>query len=251
MVEFLPSVDPVAGWIVLAVAGLIVGITKTGIPGIGILAVVSIASVMDPRASVGFLLPMLIAGDVFAVIYYRRHAVWSHLLRLMPPALVGIGVGYVLLGHIEGAQLGRIIGWIVLVLVGLDLWRSRTSDQLPVPTHPAFAIAIGAVAGVTTMLANAAGPLIVFYFIAMRFEKEKFVGTVAWYFLVLNCVKVPLFWDRGMITASSARAGALLALVVWAGAVAGVFALKSIPQHWFVSVVRLLVLAGAVKLIAS
>jgi hypothetical protein len=110
MVEFLPNVAPTAGWVVLVVAGLIIGITKTGIPGIGILAVVSVASVMNPKASVGFVLPMLITGDIFAVVYYRRHAVWRHLLRLLPPALAGILVGYWLLGRIESDELGPIIG---------------------------------------------------------------------------------------------------------------------------------------------
>ncbi|MFW6158318.1 MAG: sulfite exporter TauE/SafE family protein [Planctomycetota bacterium] len=251
MVQFEPGVAPVAGWIVLVVAGLVIGITKTGIPGIGILAVVSVASVMDAKASVGFVLPMLITGDIFAVIYYRRHAVWRHLLRLMPPALVGIGVGYWLLGRVEGDELGPIIGGIVIALLTLDAWRNRKPGELPVPTHPAFGITIGAVAGVTTMLSNAAGPLIVFYFLAMRFEKEKFIGTAAWYFLVLNCVKAPLFWDRGMIALASVRADACLAPAVLTGAVAGVFVLKRIPQKWFRVVVRLLALAGAIKLIVS
>ncbi|MFO7899349.1 MAG: sulfite exporter TauE/SafE family protein [Planctomycetota bacterium] len=251
MVEFAPNVAPVAGWIALAVAGLIIGITKTGIPGIGILAVVLLASVMDRKASLGFMLPMLITGDVVAVIYYRRRAVWHHLLRLMPPALVGIGVGHWLLGRIESDELGPIIGGIVIALLALDAWRNRKPGELPVPTHPAFGITIGAAAGVTTMLANAAGPLIVFYFLAMRFEKEKFIGTAAWYFLVLNCVKVPLFWSRGMITAASVRADVCLAPAVLTGAVAGVFVLKRIPQTGFRLVVRLLALAGAIKLIVS
>lgn len=244
MLGFSPEV-----WIVLYVSAFIVGLTKTGIPGIGILAVVLMASVMDAKESVGFVLPVLIAGDIFAVAYYRRHAVWRHLLRLMPPALVGIGLGYLVMRRVEGGQLGPIIGAIVITLLAADYWRQRSAGGAKVPTQWWFAGAIGAAAGVTTVLANAAGPLIVIYFVAMRFEKEKFIGTAAWYFLVLNCVKVPLFLEQGIITGNSFRAGMMLVPGVLAGAAVGVLVLKRIPQKWFVVVVKLLALAAAIKLL--
>ena len=247
MVEFAPGVTPAIGWTVLAVGAMLFGLTKTGIPGISILAVVLMASVMDPKQSVGLVLPLLITGDIFTVIYYRRHAVWRHLLRLMPSALVGIGIGFALLGQLEGADLGPIVGGIVLLLA-VELGRSlRQSERIP--SHWSVAAGIGLLAGITTMFANAAGPLLVIYFTAMRFDKHKFIGTAAWYFLTLNCIKVPLFWHHDMITAESLRTDLCLVPAVLTGAVLGVVVLKRIPQRAFVVVVKVLAAAGATKLI--
>jgi len=248
VVEFAPGVTPAIGWTVLAVGAMLFGLTKTGIPGISILAVVLMASVMDPKQSVGLVLPLLITGDIFTVIYYRRHAVWRHLLRLMPSALVGIGIGFALLGQLEGADLGPIVGGIVLLLLAVELGRSlRQSERIP--SHWSVAAGIGLLAGITTMFANAAGPLLVIYFTAMRFDKHKFIGTAAWYFLTLNCIKVPLFWHHDMITAESLRTDLCLVPAVLTGAVLGVVVLKRIPQRAFVVVVKVLAAAGATKLI--
>jgi hypothetical protein len=245
---------PPETWVFFVLAALVVGITKTGIPGIGILAVVLLAAGMEnAKESVGFLLPLLIMGDVFAVAYYRRHAQWRHLVRLLPAALVGIGIGFFLMDAVTPELLRPVIGGIALLLLGLDFWWRLGNAERTLPAHWAVAAPVGVAAGVTTMLANAAGPLIVIYFLAMRFEKRRFIGTAAWYFLLLNTVKVPLFLaqDPPLITGASFRANLALLPAVLGGAVAGVFVLTRLPQRWFVVVVKVLTLAAAVKLIFS
>jgi hypothetical protein len=243
-------------WIAAAVAALIVGLAKTGVPGIGILAVILMASAMPAKLSVGFILPLLVTGDVFAVSYYRRHADWRQLLRLIPAALVGIVIGWILLRTVFGddgasARLRPVIGGIVLVLLLLDLWWKRYAGPDAIPNHRAVAAAVGAVAGTVTMLANAAGSLIALYFIAMRFDKHQFIGTAAWYFLLLNCVKIPFFVSEDMITGDSLRAGLLIVPAVVAGALLGVRVLKRIPQAWFIRVVRVLTVVGSIWLIVG
>ena len=101
-------------------AALMVGITKTGIPGIGILVVPLMALVFGGRLSVGATLPLLIFGDIFAVLWYRRHARWDNLRSLFPWVITGILVGVGLLWHtaIQGSRvdwLNVAIGAIVLV----------------------------------------------------------------------------------------------------------------------------------------
>jgi uncharacterized protein len=239
----------VTQWILVALAAMVFGVTKTGIPGIGILGIVLVASVMDTKLSTGFVLPLLIMADIVAVAYYRRHAEWKHLFRLMPPALVGIAIGYFLMERIDGGQLRPILGGIVIVLLALDLWRNTRETPPAIPDHWGFAVAVGVVAGITTMLANAAGPLIVLYFLAMKFDKERFIGTAAWYFLILNCIKVPLQMQLGNITAESFMTDLALLPAVLIGATCGVLILKRIPQTWFVIIVKVLTLAAAVKLL--
>ncbi len=248
------------GWVLVAGAALVVGISKTGVPGIGILAVVLLVFAVgadQAKQSVGLLLPALICGDLIAVAWYRRHAEWKHLVRLLPPAGVGIVAGYLLalwLGRIgQDQHLGRIIGAIVLTLLAIKRWWDwrgrRAGGEPPVPRHPSVAIVIGTLAGVTTMLANAAGPLLIIYLLAMRLDKHAFIGTAAWYFLMLNLFKVPFMVGLGWITAESLKVNLLMAPGILVGAVAGIYIFRWIPQRVFAATVEVLAAAAAVKLL--
>lgn len=240
-------------WAVLAGCAVLVGVAKTGVPGVGLLGTVLVLGTMGDRMTAkettGFILPLLIVGDIFAVGYYRRHAVWSHLLRLMPWALVGIVAGWRVLDWIDNAQLKRVVGVIIIVLLAVEYWRGRSSGEMTTRGRWWFAAGIGVLAGFTTMLANAAGPLVIIYFLAMKLEKETFIGTSAWYFLILNCVKVPFFAEQRMITGELLRVNAVLVPAILAGAVGGVLILKRIPQRLFAGAVRVLVLAMALLLL--
>ncbi|BCW98807.1 MAG: hypothetical protein KatS3mg024_1634 [Armatimonadota bacterium] len=74
----IPSLTPLEWALALASAAL-VGFSKTGVPGTGILVVPLMAALFGGRQSVGTLLPMLIFADCFAVAWYRRHARWDRL----------------------------------------------------------------------------------------------------------------------------------------------------------------------------
>ena len=63
---------------------MMVGLSKTGIPGVAILVVPLMAIAIPARQSVGVLLGILILADIFAVVYHRHNAKWSHVLRLLP-----------------------------------------------------------------------------------------------------------------------------------------------------------------------
>ena len=89
-------------------------------------------------------------------------------------------------------QLKHIIGIIVLAMLAVHFWRTRLrAEETPIPTAWWFGGTLGFVAGVTTMMANAAGPVMVVYLLAMRLPKLAFVGTSAWFFFAVNWLKVP------------------------------------------------------------
>ncbi|MFH1614105.1 MAG: sulfite exporter TauE/SafE family protein [Planctomycetota bacterium] len=250
MADFVFSEVDTTQWMILCFCAVMVGISKTGVPGVGILNVPLLALLFPAKASTGLLLPMLAFADIFAVAYYRRHAQWSHIIKLLPPALAGIAAGSVVIRHIDNTQLKPIIGIIILSMLALNYWRDRRSgDKMHIPTHWSFAVTIGFFAGVTTQLANAAGPIMVIYLLAMRFDKNEFIGTGAWYFLILNWLKIPMFvWD-GRITLESVKADLLMCPLIIVGVVAGIVILKRLPQKWFNIIVQVLVLAAAVKLV--
>jgi uncharacterized membrane protein YfcA len=211
-------------WALGALGAFLVGLSKTGIPGIGILNVAIFALAFPARDSVGIALVILICADIVAVRAYWKDASWPHLFRLMPWALVGIVLGFLALGRVDDAQMRRLIGAILLGLVAFQFIRSRR--QAPAATEPPaanrfFAPAAGVTAGFTTMVANAAGPIMMLYLLAMRLPKIVFVGTAAWYFFVLNLCKVPFSASLGLISPSTLSVSLPLGLSAMLGASIG------------------------------
>lgn len=233
----------------LVFCAFLVGVSKTGVPGAGILCVPLMARIFPTKMSTGLLLPLLAMADIFAVIYYHRHAQWKHVWRLLPWALAGIGAGSLVVRHISDKQLEPVIGFIVIVMLAVNYWRMhRDGKELEVPTHWAFAASLGFAAGLTTCIANAAGPIMVIYLLAMRLPKDVYIGTGAWYFLILNWLKIPIFiWDK-RITMASVKVDIIMLPAIAAGAYIGIIILKKLPQKYFNIIIQILALAAAVKL---
>lgn len=221
--------------IVLAIFGaLLVGVSKTGIAGLGMLFVVMFANVIPAKQSSGFVLPLLIFGDVVAVWSYRAHAKWVHVFRLMPWTAAGVVIGYFAMGRIDDRQARTLIGAIILVMVAVQLWRrSRLKPGEIEEAGAWFAPTIGVLAGFTTLVANAAGPLMAIYLLAMRLPKMEYVGTGAVFFLLLNCFKVPFMVNLGLITGDSFGFNLMLAPAVFIGAMIGRRLLPLINQKLF------------------
>lgn len=239
-------------WSMLCICAVLVGVSKTGVPGLGILVVPILALGFEAMPSTGLLLPMLAVADVFAVAYYHRHADWRLIARMLPPALCGIAAGSVLIRFTDGVQLEVGIGLIVFGLIGVNIYLARQSEESPrIPTHWCFALSIGFIAGLTTQLANAAGPIIFIFLLALRYDKHAFIGTGAWYFLILNWLKIPIFWSEGRINLESLKLDFLMCPLIILGAVIGIYLFNRIPQKWFNILVQFLALAAAIKLISS
>jgi uncharacterized membrane protein YfcA len=227
---------------------MLVGIAKTGVPGLGILPVPLMAWHFD--RSPGILLGILILADLFAVAYHRHNANWRHVIRLLPATFAGIIAGFFGLRHVNDEQLRPIIGIIVLVMLGINYWRTRAKgEDAPVPSQWWFAIALGFIAGVTTMMANAAGPVMVIYLLAMRLPKMEFVGTGAWFFFVVNWLKVPLSAKLTLMTAESVKLNLMMLPLIAVGAAVGIVFLRRIPQKAFSTIVQVLTVGAAIKLL--
>ncbi len=240
------------GWVLVVVSAVLVGVSKTGLPGLGILMapLMAMAFPEHTRLSTGILLGMLILGDLFAAGYYRRRAEWGHVIRLLPPAFVGIAAGWQAMDYVTDDQLQPIMGVIVLAMLGLNYWRIRMGgENAPIPKQWWFAALMGFLAGVTTMMANAAGPVMIIYLLAMRLPKIEFLGTSAWFFFVVNWLKVPFSANLNLITADSVKLNLMMLPLIALGAVAGILFLRRVPQKVFNSLVQVLAAAAAVKLL--
>jgi uncharacterized protein len=223
---------------------LMVGISKAGITGLSILSVALFTHVFpSSKQASGLVLPLLIFGDFVAVLSYRTHTQWRYLWKLMPWTAAGVVLGYFALGHISDKTTRIMIGAIIVSLCVLGYWRrymtvqTQETAETQGPRHWILAAAIGVVAGFITLIANAAGPLMAIYLVAMRLPKMQFVGTAAVFFMVLNLFKVPFMVELGLITAQSFRFNLMLAPAVLLGAFAGRWLLTRINQRLFETLV--------------
>jgi uncharacterized membrane protein YfcA len=243
-------------WALGALCAFSVGVAKTGVPGLGIFVVpLMVLAVGDARHSAGWLLPLLSAADIFAVVYYRRHAQAWRLFSLAPSVVAGMIGGAFALGGSEPV-LRRVVGLLVLAMIVVHLVRKRRAAASPSGVAPPAdgvvqAAGYGVVAGFATMVANAAGPVMNAYLLAKRLPKEEFIATGAWFFLVINLSKVPVYAGRGLMDGRSLAFDLVLAPAVVAGALCGRQLFGRLPQRAFELAVLLLTAAAAAVLLLS
>jgi uncharacterized membrane protein YfcA len=237
-------------WILSAFSAIGIGMAKAGFGGFGMLAILIMARVLPPRESTGAILPMLILADVFAVYTYRQHARGSLVLKMLPPALAGIVCGWLLMPHIPAKEFGPFIGWLTLALIALVLVQKFAPRLMNLAVeHPGIAWPFGWLAGSTTMIANAAGPVMTIYLLACRLPKFEFVGTAAWFFFAINLLKVPFSASLGLINAASLMFNLWLAPGVIGGVFAGRWLLGKINQSVFEWLMIVFSLLGALRLV--
>jgi uncharacterized protein len=243
--------------IVGIIAALVVGLSKTALPGAGLLSVPLIAMIVDGRLIAGASLPLLMVADVFAVSWYRHHARWDLLTPLVVWVGVGFGLGisfYVAVGN-SLRVIDVAIGAIVLGMVALQLWR-MWRRRPPAPSTPRDAVVYGTAGGFTTFVSNSAGPVVNTYLVGLGLDKHELVGTSAWFYFAVNVAKIPFYLALGALTAGGTffTGETLLwnlAMVpaVVAGVYVGRWALPRIPQQTFVVLVLVLSAAGGIKLL--
>ncbi|MCL6519154.1 MAG: sulfite exporter TauE/SafE family protein [Armatimonadetes bacterium] len=249
-------------WIFGAVAALLVGISKTGIPGIGILVVPMLAQAFGSRPSIGIMLPMLIMGDVFAVIWYKKHTQWDKLVGLLPWVVAGVGVGAIALWQFALLKTNRdildiVIGSLILIMLSLHFAQRFLGEQLT-PKSPIGVASTGISAGFATTVSNAAGPIMQIYLMAHKLPKEQFMGTIAWYFFIINVGKLPIYFlltainpKKPIVTGSSLLFNIALFPAVLAGVLIGKWLLPRMSQRTFNTAILVLAGIAALRLIVG
>ncbi len=236
-------------WILLILAAFMVGFSKTGVSGMIMLVIPILASLFGGRESTGILLPLLIAGDIFAVLYYHRHAEWHNIRRLVPWAFVGLIAGIVVGSFINDIQFKALIGAIVILCLGILLYTEKKGKNMTVPEKPWLFALTGIAAGFASMIGNAAGPIFSVYLLARGFKKYDFMGTTAWFFLIINLSKIPLqvfVWHN--VTAKSFLMAALMLPAIALGAFIGSFVIKKINEKYFRYIIIVLTAIAAFRL---
>ncbi|HTR00606.1 MAG TPA: sulfite exporter TauE/SafE family protein [Candidatus Acidoferrum sp.] len=234
----------------LALMALCTGFIKGGLPAVGPLVSAAVTLWFPPRDALGITVLLFLIGDSAAVYLYWRLANWKELVRMLPPLIIGIAVGWVVLRSLDNHALGLTIGGLVLALVALEPLRPRLSKWAL--AHPATAsITSGWLAGVATTISNSAGPILNIYFLVLNLDKRSFIGTATIFFAIANTVKVGAFAWQGILQPHYFPSLAVMIPLVYLGAWCGRKFFEWIPQLWFNRVVLTLTAVAGVMLVAN
>nr|WP_103062369.1 sulfite exporter TauE/SafE family protein [Actinomyces qiguomingii] len=207
-------------WLVLIVAAAAIGLAKTALPGAATLAVALFATVLPAKESTGTMLVLLLVGDALAISMYRRDADWGTLRRLVPGVLAGVVLGALFLRVASDEVTKRFIGVLLIALIAITLLLMRLPHPPQIQGRVGRAV-YGTLAGFTTMAANAGGPVTSMYFLASRFSVATFLGTTAWFYCIVNLVKLPFSIGLGIIRPDTLWMDLVLVPVVVAAALGG------------------------------
>jgi uncharacterized protein len=217
--------------IFLLISGVLVGMSKVGVPGVSLVVIPALAWIFGGKPSTGVLLPMLMMADLFGVTYYHRHAGWKHLVRVIPWALAGLMLGLWVGDIVSEVWFKNIIAILVFLSLGLMVRKSEPLTPAFYATAWWFAPFLGVLGGFATMMGNVAGPVFAIYLLAMHLPKSQFIGTTAWFFMIVNFIKFPLqyfVWEN--ITVVSLKMNLLAFPAIGLGAWSGIWLVKKIPE---------------------
>ena len=267
----LPTIPPsIAAWEYYLLVGagiLIVGISKGGFGGgIGILAVPLLALAMEPAHMLGVLLPVLIACDIFSNLHYIKEQDWTKLKWLIPGAVVGIGIGTVVLVFLRDVPplqfrqiMSGMIGFMCLLVVAMQVWRMLGKEIPTLPPHPASGMTVGGIAGAASTLNHSAGPIIMVYLLQEKMAKRPFVATMLMYFLIGNTLKLPTYLllpmpmpdgpDRPFINADTLSDSIWFIPLIPIGTFFGARMNKWIPEKPFAAIMYIAAAVAAARLL--
>ncbi|MFD2255719.1 sulfite exporter TauE/SafE family protein [Luteolibacter algae] len=215
-------------------AALCIGLSKAGFSGISMVSVVILADVYGAKASVGLALPLLIAADLMAYPAFLKHGSWKPVWKLLPATLFGLVLGWWLLGEIDDKVARQLIGGCVLFMVLIQTMRKMQPVYFEkLAESHGFGLGAGVLGGFSTMLANAAGPVIQLYLLTRRIPKMEMIGIGARFFLLINIIKVPMNARLALITEDSLWENAKLLPGVFAGIAIGRWLIGRVPQAAF------------------
>ena len=235
----------VTAWVLALTAAFVIGISKAGIKGIAIINVTLMALAFGAKESTGLIVPLLVVGDAFAVIYYNRHAQWKYIVAFLPWMILGVLIGTAIGKDLPETTFKISMSVIILGTVIMMYWWDRKKSK-NVPTHWAFAGFIGTMAGITTMIGNLAGAFSNIYFLAMRLPKNEFIGTAAWLFFIVNIFKLPFhifIWKT--ITPETLLINLKLVPGIVLGIIVGVRLVKIIKEQFYRKMILVITAIGA------
>jgi uncharacterized membrane protein YfcA len=239
---------PTEPWFYALLGTFIIGLGKGGVKGLDILSVMLMAMAFGSKRSTGIVLPLLCIADVAAVYWYRRHAQWNHVRRLIPWMLAGVFLGLWVGMYMDELLFTRVMAAIIIATIAIVLWM-EVYRKAEVPHNPVFVAGTGLASGFTSMIGNLAGAFANIYFLAIKAPKNGFIGTSAWLFLIMNLFKLPLqafYWKN--IDEEGLRIDLRLLPALGMGFLAGTLIVSRIRDESYRRMVLVLTFVGCIMM---
>ena len=246
MIETLTNIQ----WFVISISALSIGMSKTGVQGIMLMIVPLMAMACGAKESTGVILPMLCMADIIAVAYYKRIADWKVVAKLLPTAILGFFLAIGVDNMIPNGQFRQLMGWTLMLALVVMIWSEIFGKENRWMKKWWYAAIFGLLGGFTTMIGNAAGPVMSVYLLSMRKEKMEYIGINAWFFLVVNLLKVPLqafVWDN--ITWDSLQLNLVMLPVIGIGSLIGIRIVKLLPEKIFRRFIQIVTILSVILMI--
>jgi uncharacterized membrane protein YfcA len=235
--------------VVAGLASFIVGLSKGGLPMIGILSVPLMALVISPIAAAGLLLPIYVISDMFGLWFYRRDYSLTNLKILVPATTIGVGVGWAAASITSERLVTLVIGIIGLAYCANALIKRRGGTVPARPADVGRGYFWGIIAGFTSFVSHSGGPPYQMYVLPQRLEKMVFAGTSTILFAYVNAIKLVPYYLLGQLGTSDWTLALILAAVAVLGTFTGVQLVKVLPQKIFFAAVETALFMVSVKLV--
>lgn len=236
--------------VLLIGAAIIIGFSKTGITGATLPAVAMIAYTFGAKQSSGIMLTMLIVGDFLAVFSYGRFGKFKDVINVLPPTIIGIVFGAVIGNYLNDVQFKFLLGIIVTICLILLIYNELSGKTVKVPNNPIYYTSVGIVSGFSSMVGNAAGPIFSVYLLTLSYDKNKFMGTTSWFFLIVNLLKLPfLIFLWKTVSFDTIKYTGFMLPFIGLGALLGVYFVKKINEKLFRMLVIIMTALAAIKLL--
>jgi hypothetical protein len=236
-------------WAAWLTFGLCMGLLKAGFAGISVVLVPVIALIFGARESTGINLPLYCFGDLLAVLYYHRHAEWKYILKLLPWTLAGFAIAILADRVVPVQNFKYLMGGCILAALAVMVWTDLRGKDRPPPTAWWFSALFGMAGGFAASIGSIGGPILSVFLLSMKLPKNSFVGTAAWYFLIINYLRFPIqifLWKN--ITVQTILSSLPLFPMVFAGGVLGVLLIKKISERLFRKIIMTLIMLSTVLL---
>jgi uncharacterized membrane protein YfcA len=237
-------------WAGVIFSAVCIGISKTGVNGATAVMIPVLALIFGAKESTGVVLPMLCFADLLAVVHYRRAARWKYIVRLLPWALAGFGIAIFVDKLVPARAFKILIGVCILLGLAVMLWNDLRGKNAPMPGSWWFSAIFGIIGGFSTMIGNAAGPVMSVFLLSTRLPKENFVGTAAWFFIILNYLKIPLqvlVWHN--IHIQGLLFGVSMIPFILIGLFLGILIVKLVSEKYYRILVYIMTVASCALLI--
>ena len=239
-------------YLIVTVAVVILGLSKGGFAGVGMISTPMLALVVGPVAAAGFIFPILVIQDVIAVVMYRRTFDRRILATMIPGAALGVCIAYAFASTVPSWAVEIVLG-VVSFIFSLRQLKSQigNASQSGHVYSRWLGVLSGLGSGFTSMIAHAGTPPFQFYVMPRRLDRDMYVGTSVLFFAATNLMKAPAFFALGQLSGAQLRTTALFFPLAMASSWLGVRLVRTIDVRKFNVVITVILLGVSVALISQ